>query len=135
MGAGSGYFGEASEVSPLPTPVKTVRVLLFVVAGFTLLLIVGALLAFGYTAELLGALAWDSWPGVVGFIVALKIKKPSRVKFWLIIVVAAFDILNALSWLGEGDPRGFTTMILPILILVFVLRRSSRQYFHRSRED
>lgn len=135
MGADRGYFGESSEGTSLPTPVKRVRMLLFVTAAITAIVIVGALLVGGFSAEILGALAWIAWPGVLGFVLALKIQKPSRVKFWLIIVAAAALILNAFSLLGEGDPRGITTLILPVLTLVFVLKESSRRYFHPAREQ
>lgn len=135
MGAGDGYFGEGTDAPSLPTQVKIVRVLLFLTAGCTLLFIAGALAAFGFSAEIAGHLLWLSWPGVVGVIVALKIKKPSRVTFWPIIVVAAFLILDSLGLLGQGEPRGLTTMIIPVLILVFVLHPASRRYFHRDREE
>ena len=35
----------------------------------------------------------------------------------------------------EGDPRGFTTLILPVLMLVLVLRQSARRYFHAIGQD
>lgn len=130
MGTGD-YFGAPSQAPALPTSVKTVRVLLYIVAGFTVLTTVGVLLAAGASPEIIGQLIWAAWPGVLGFIVALKLNTPSRLKFWLIIVAAAFLILGGLGNLGQGDPRGFTTLILPILILVFVLQRSARQYFFR----
>lgn len=95
MGADRGYFGESSEGTSLPTPVKRVRMLLFVTAAITAIVIVGALLVGGFSAE----------------------------------------ILNAFSLLGEGDPRGITTLILPVLTLVFVLKESSRRYFHSAREQ
>ena len=136
MGTGKGYFGEPTETSSLPAQVKTVRVLLYIAAGFTVLLIIGSLVGFGVTAELVGALVWNSWPGVVGFVVALKIRNPSRLKFWLIIVVAVMYVINSLGQLGTGDARGITTLILPVLILAFVLQRASRKYFfQRPAED
>jgi len=125
------YFGAPSQATTLPTAVKTVRVLLYIVAGFTVLTTIGVLLAAGASPEIIGRLIWAAWPGVLGFIVALKLTTPSRLKFWLIIVAAAFLILGSLSDLGHGDPRGFTTLILPILILIFVLQGSARRYFFR----
>lgn len=135
MGAGSGYFDDPSAPSSLPGPVKAVRVVLYIAAAFTALLVVAGIVAFGLTPELAGALVWESWEGVVAFIVALNLKKPSRVKFWLIIVIAAFYIVGAVASLGGGDPRGITGLILPILLLVFVLRRESRRYFFRRSEQ
>ncbi|HEY3685224.1 MAG TPA: hypothetical protein VGL93_19495 [Streptosporangiaceae bacterium] len=133
MGAGDGYLD--TEVS-MPTPVKTVRVLLYILAGFTVLLVVSALVYAGVTAELLGYLTWFAWPGIVGFVVALRLGHPGRVKFWLLVVVSAIDIVNSVSELGGGDPRGITSLILPVLILVFLLRRPSRTYFlHREKSE
>lgn len=133
MSKGDGYFAaDGDGAASMPTAVKTVRVLLYVLAGATVLVIAGVLMFAGVSAELLGYLTWVCWPGIVGFVVALRMNRPGRAKFWLIVVVAAFGILNALGSLGQGDPRGVTTLIIPILILVFVLRRASRTYFKRS---
>lgn len=129
MGAEAGYFEEPSGVVHLPASVRTVRVLMFITAGLTLVIIVTGLALYGVSPEVVGFLVWSSWPGVLEFVLALLIRRPSRVKFWLIVVAAAFSILSSLAALGEGDPRGFTSQILPIVILVFLLRRSSRAYF------
>jgi hypothetical protein len=135
MGKGDGYFGGGG-AAPMPTPVKTVRVLLYILAGFTVLLVVSALVYAGVTAELLGYLTWFSWPGIAGFVVALRLGRPGPVKFWLVVVISAVDIINALSRLGGGDPRGITSLVLPVLILVFLVRRSSRTYFlHREKRE
>jgi hypothetical protein len=135
MGARDGYFADGGTAqASMPPPVRTVRVLLYVLAGFTALFVIGALVYAGVTAELLGYLTWSAWPGVVGFVVALRLGHPGPVKFWLIIVVSAFGIVTSLGELG--DPRGITSLIIPILILVFVLRRVSRTYFlHHERHE
>lgn len=84
------------------------------------------------SAANIGALVWISWPGALGFVLAVQVKRPSRVRFWLIIVVAAVLAFGSLSELGQGDPGGVLALVLPLVILVFVLRRPSRDYFfHR----
>lgn len=130
MASGGGYFPDQGANADLPASVTTVRVVLFVAAGFTVLVVVAALLVVGAEPRFVGNLIWYAWPGVVGFFVAWKIGRPSRVKFWLIIVIAAVYLLESLAALGRGDPRGITTLIIPVLLLVFVLRKASRAYFH-----
>lgn len=133
MDTGGGYFSEQEARAELPSSVKTVRVVLFIAAGLTVFIVVGSLLVVGAAPRFVGNLIWYAWPGVLGFFVAWKIGRPSRVKFWLIIVIAAVYLLESLAALGHGSPRGITTLIIPILLLVFVLQKPSRTYFHRRR--
>lgn len=131
MGSGGGYFAEPEEDASLPSPVKVVRVVLFIAAGLTVLVVVAALLLSGASPRFVGSLIWYAWPGVLGFFVAWRIRRPSRVKFWLIIVIAVVYALEALAAMGQGSPRGVTTLIIPILLLVFVLQKASRTYFRK----
>lgn len=133
MGSGGGYFPDPAADAGLPSPVKVVRVVLFVAAGLTVLVVIAALLVAGAAPRFVGSLIWYAWPGIVGFFVAWKIRRPSRVKFWLIIVIAAVYVLESLAEMGQGSPRGVTTLIIPILLLIFVLQKASRTYFHRPR--
>ena len=133
MGSGGGYFPEADADTGLPSSVKVVRVVLFIAAGLTVLIVTAALIVAGAAPRFVGYLIWYAWPGVVGFFVALRIRRPSRVKFWLIIVIAAVYVLESLAAMGQGSPRGITTLIIPVLLLVFVLQKPSRAYFHRPR--
>jgi len=115
----------------LPTAVRVVRVLLYLGGVITVLSVIGLLTSDGFSAENIGQLIWIAWPGVLGLVIARKLPNGGRRWFWLIVVVAAFWLLGALAAIGEGDPRGVTTLILPIATLIAVTRRSSRDFFLR----
>lgn len=137
MSDGSGYLADApdDQVASLPNSVKVVQVLLYVAAGLTLLVIAGGLLTAGMSAPVFGALIWASWPGVLGLIVAVKIKRPSRLKFWLIVIASAVFVFGSLSELGTGDARGVITLVLPLLTFGAVLQHPSRHYFLSYRDE
>jgi len=125
----SGYFGEADATPALPASVRLVRLLLWLVVGLSVLLAVLTVATYGVSATLVGALLWNVWPAALSLIVALRIRKPSRLQFWLVIVTAGFLLWLSASLLGSGDARGVTTMALPLLLLVAVLWRTSRAHF------
>jgi hypothetical protein len=115
--------------APVPGQVKAVRILLFVVAGLTVLTLIGFLLSGQVSAESAGLVIWASLPGVIGLVVALRLARGGRVRFWVVVVVAALLVLGGLGALGRGDPRGITNLILPGVILFLVTRRPAREFF------
>jgi hypothetical protein len=115
----------------LPGPLRATRVLLFFGAAITALLVVSALLMAGASAELIGRLVWMSWPGAAAFVIALRLQRRGKGLFWATVVVSGFWILSALAALGQGNPRGFTQLAIPVAILVLVTRPASRDYLVR----
>jgi hypothetical protein len=113
----------------MPRPVRVARVLLFVGAGLTGLMVSAALLALGISAPLLGSLLWFAWPGVAALVIGLKLPGGGKRLYWATVVVSAFWILSALAALGGGDPRGLTQLILPVAVLVLITRRSAKDFF------
>jgi hypothetical protein len=112
----------------LPDSVRTLRVLLYVWAGLTLLITVGFLISQAVTAETLGAFIWTIWPGVAAVFIARGIRNGGRKRFWWTVVAGAFGILGALAAIGEGDPRGVTELILPVAVLITVTRPTARAF-------
>lgn len=126
---GGGYFAEPDGTTALPGSITCIHVLLYAVAGLSLLVTVSALAAYDASTALAGALLWNVLPAALGLIVALRIRKPGRVQFWAVVGSAAYLLWLSASLLGSGDPRGLTSMILPVLLLAAVLRRTSRDHF------
>jgi hypothetical protein len=116
---------------PMPGQVKAVRILLFVVAGLTVLTLIGFLSSGQVTAESTGLVIWATLPGVIGVVVAPRLARGGRVRFWVVLLVAALLILGGLGALGRGDPRGITNLVLPGVILFLVTRRPARDFFLR----
>ncbi|GLU50521.1 hypothetical protein Nans01_48720 [Nocardiopsis ansamitocini] len=104
------------------------RILLFVYAGLTALTVVGGLLIFPLSAETFGALLYLALPGVLALLFGLRMPKGRAGLFWGIVVLQAFLILTGIGRLGNGEIQGLTSIILPILVLVLVLRRESREH-------
>lgn len=130
----SGYLGSHdAPVNTMPGTAKAIRVLLFVAAGLTLLVVVGTFLYAGAasTAYTAGAALWVALPGIASLVLALLLRRGGRAIWACLLAVEILYILLALAGLGRGDPRGITNLLLPIVILVLLFQHSSRRYFRR----
>jgi hypothetical protein len=115
----------------VPVQVKAVRILLLVVAGFTVLTLIGFLTSQQVTASAAGVAVWASLPGAAALVVALRLPRGGRVRFWVVVAIAALLVLGGLGALGRGDPRGLTNLVLPGVILFLITRRPARDFFLR----
>lgn len=113
----------------MPNQVKTVRVLMFVVAGLTLLMTLAFLVTVGVTAAAIGAAVWFALPGVISFVLALRIPRGGTALRRGIIALEVFYVLLALSAIGQGDPRGVVNLVLPAVILVLLFRADAKNHF------
>jgi hypothetical protein len=125
----SGFLSDRAV--PMPGQVTAVRVLLFVLAGLTAVLVVAFLASQEVTAESVGRLLLVALPVAVGLVVAVRIPRGGRVPFWSIVAISGLLVLVALAKLGGGDPTGLTSLVLPGAILVLVTRRPARDFFLR----
>ncbi|MFJ1617058.1 Tox-REase-5 domain-containing protein [Streptomyces sp. NPDC088251] len=117
----------------LPRPLNTVRVLLLVLFGATVL---GALGLFGSAlavdamgAEVIGILLYASLPGVLGLLLARHVRTGGRRVWWGLVAVQVWLVLGGVANIGDGSAHGFTQLLLPVLILVFLTRSQSRAWF------
>ncbi|TDQ55399.1 hypothetical protein [Actinorugispora endophytica] len=110
----------------LPGSLKIVRGLLFTYTAITALTVLGGLLAFGVSPEVLGALAYLAIPGTIALVCALRTPRGGRGLLWGIVVLQVVLILLGIGRLGNGEPQGLTNLVLPALVLFFVLLRPSR---------
>jgi hypothetical protein len=105
-----------------------VRVLLYLGAAITVVTTIAAISVLGPSSEVVGALVWASWPGVVAFVIARGLPRGGRRLFWWTVAVCAFWVLGALAALGEADPRGFVQLLLPGAIVILLIRPASRAF-------
>jgi hypothetical protein len=113
----------------MPTPVKAMQVLMFVAAGITFVVTLAFLVAVGVTAASLGAAVWLVFPGALSLVLALRVPRGGVGLRRGIIALEIFYILLSLARLGQGDPRGVANMVFPIVILVLLFRRETKEHF------
>ncbi|MFC3998399.1 hypothetical protein ACFOVU_20910 [Nocardiopsis sediminis] len=112
----------------MPTELKTVRVLLFVISGIGLSLFAVAIVRTADQATLLIAYVAYVLQAVLTLILGFLLA-PGRA--WLIYAVpayAAVAMLATLTTILGGDFGALTQLILPALICYLTLRPGSRAY-------
>ncbi|MEU6504447.1 alpha/beta hydrolase [Streptomyces californicus] len=124
----------------MPRPVQAVLVLLHVLFVATL---VGAVRALSAASSvdavdgyLLGLLLYASLPGVVAFVLSLRVRH-GGVRVWYgLLAVQAWIVLGALAELGGGAGLdGVARLVMPVAVLVLLGRAESRQWFRSSPEQ
>ncbi len=122
----SSYDHETPTDRELPRSLAALRILLYVGGAIGILTTLGFLTAEGFSAENTGAAVWAVWPAVAAVFLARGLADGGRRQFWGIVVVGAVWVLIGLAELGRGEPRGLTSLVIPIAILVLVTRQSAR---------
>lgn len=116
-----------------PAPVRALRILLYVAAGLTVVVVLLGLLIEPLSGASIGAAVWAVWPGIAAFLLAGRLDRPSRRIYWLVVALGVVYVLLSLAAIGQGSPRGITNLILPTAILILVNRASSRAFLKQSR--
>ncbi|MBB4932250.1 peptidoglycan/LPS O-acetylase OafA/YrhL [Lipingzhangella halophila] len=126
------YDDDAELRGELPGPLRAARVLLFGIFGIRAITVAAGVVVSanqaGLTAEAAGAFTYLALPGVLALICGLRLRKGRRLFLGCVVALMVLMVLQALSTLGQGNPQGFTQLILPSIILVLVLLPSSRAY-------
>ncbi|MEV6161709.1 Tox-REase-5 domain-containing protein [Streptomyces sp. NPDC052052] len=123
----------SAERRRLPRPLNTVRVLLLVLFGATLLGALGltgsAFAVDAMGARVLGILLYASAPGVLGLLLARHVQTGGTRLWWGLIAVQVWLVLGGVANIGDGSAHGFTQVLLPVWILVLLTRPQSRAWF------
>ena len=135
---GGGYFGEDPATPSVPT--RILRVLLWAEAAITAAMAVAGLAAAvagpaGLDGPVVGGLAAMAWPGVVACWVALRIGRPSRAMFAWLLAGSAWQLTLAVAELPGGDPRGATSLLLPLVVTILLCTRPVRTHLRASGTD
>lgn len=107
------------------------RVLLYVVAGLTFVMLIGVIPLSDSGEEVGQRAGLPFLLGLAGGVLALFIKPRRQGVRIGIIVVQALWLFVAVGRLVQGDPTGLVTMVLPIVVLVLVNAKPSRAFFRR----
>lgn len=126
----------------LPRALGAARILLHVLFGATVLgglgLFGSALAADAMGGVVIGLALYGAAPGVLGWMLSRRAWTGGRGVWGGLIAVQAWLILGGLANIANGSVHGFTQVFLPVLILVFLTRTQSREWFRlppRARED
>ncbi|MFD5740528.1 Tox-REase-5 domain-containing protein [Streptomyces massasporeus] len=98
-----------------------------VLGGIGLLLTAASLDA--VDIRLLGQVAFAAAPGTIGWVLARRSWSGGVLVWRGLLALQAWLIVAALGNVRDGSGRGFTQLFLPILIVVFLTRRESREWF------
>ncbi|NGN70453.1 hypothetical protein G5C51_42065 [Streptomyces sp. A7024] len=104
--------------------------MMFTQAGLAVLLCFAVLLiADDFSGELVGHLTYELIKPALGLLLCRKMWHRGLWNRRLVIILQAFWILSALGTMGNGDPKGVTQLILPILAIVFITRPGVKDWF------
>jgi Flp pilus assembly pilin Flp len=78
---------------------------------------------------LLGQVAFAAAPGTIGWVLARRSWTGGMWVWRGLLALQSWLIIAALGNVGDGSGRGFTQLFLPILIVVFLTHRESRDWF------
>ncbi|GLY13843.1 hypothetical protein LWF15_02120 [Kineosporia rhizophila] len=121
-------YGAPSVRPEMPRPLKAARILLVIGGVISVVSAIAVIAVLGADAEVLGQVTWSVWPGVAALVLARGLPRGGRKHYLWTLVVGGVWIFMGLGNAGQGDPRGFTSIIIPIVILVLVTRPASRDY-------
>jgi hypothetical protein len=112
-----------------PRAVRATRVLLYLMAGFAVLLLAALAIA-GFTPGEMGAVAGvPLLLGVIGVVLARRIAPGRRgVRIWTIGLHVLW-VLISIGGIGQGDPTSIVMLIFSIAVLVLINTRSARSFF------
>ncbi len=117
----------------LPRAMRVARVLIHVLFGATVVgglgLFGSALAADALEAGLLGVLLYGAAPGVAAWVLSRR-AWTGGVGLWFgLVATQVWLVLGALANVGDGYMHGFTELFLPLLVLWFLTRPESREWF------
>ncbi|GAA1427939.1 hypothetical protein GCM10009601_40050 [Streptomyces thermospinosisporus] len=130
----SGSSGAFGRRSALPRPLLFALVLVHTLFAVTVLGGIGLLLtASSYDAvdgNLLAQIAYAAAPGTLGWWLARRTRRNGGPRAWAaLLAVQGWLIFGAISNIADGSTRGAMQLLLPILIVYFLTRRESRDWY------
>ncbi|AQU66956.1 Tox-REase-5 domain-containing protein [Streptomyces niveus] len=116
----------------MPQLLHVARWLIHALFGFTVLggigLLLSAAAADAADAELIGLTVWAAAPGTVGWLLSRRLWTGGVREWRALIAVQVWLVLGGISNITEGSFQGFTQLVLPVLILVFLWHPESREW-------
>ncbi|MFD3520972.1 Tox-REase-5 domain-containing protein [Streptomyces sp. NPDC058653] len=116
----------------MPQLLSVARWLIHALFGFTVLGGIGLLLsaadADAVDAGLVGLVAWAAAPGTAGWLLSRRLWTGGVWEWRALLAVQTWLVAGGISNLTEGSFQGFTQLVLPVLVLIFLCRPESREW-------
>ncbi|MFJ5560002.1 Tox-REase-5 domain-containing protein [Streptomyces sp. NPDC093250] len=123
----------------MPRPLSRALLLVHALAGLTALGGLGLLLTAAsldaVDGTLLAQVAHAAAPGVLGWWLARRTWRGGARVWAGLIAVQAWLVLGSVSNLADGSARGFTQLLLPLLVLFLLTRPESRDWYRLAAPD
>ncbi|MFI8004679.1 hypothetical protein [Streptomyces sp. NPDC086010] len=117
----------------MPQQLVVARWLVYVLFGATIVGGVGLLLAAAQVDALgglvLGTLLYAAAPGVAGWVLARRAWTGGKGVRRGLVAVQVWLVLGALANVRDGSLQGLTQLMLPVVILVFLCTKDTREWF------
>lgn len=124
-----GYWG-APPGATTPTALKAARVLMYILGGLSCVLAVSLVIVYGTSGPVMSGAIYQAVPGIASIWLAIYLRAGKKGVWWGAIALQAVWLFFALGRLGNGDPSGLIGLIIPVVTLVLLLRRSTRDHVH-----
>ncbi|MCT7351216.1 hypothetical protein N4P33_03400 [Streptomyces sp. 15-116A] len=126
--------GSSGRRAAAPRPLSLALILVHLLFAVTVIGGLGLLLtASSYDAvdgAVLALVAYAAAPGTLGWWLARRTRQGGGQRTWAaLIAVQAWLILGSISNLADGSARGATQLLLPALIVYFLTRRETRDWY------
>lgn len=101
---------------------------MYVLGGLSCVLAISLVIVYGTSGPVLSGAVYQVVPGVASVWLAIYLRAGRKGVWWGAIALQAVWLFFALGRLGNGDPSGLIGLIIPVVTLVLLLRRSARDY-------
>lgn len=114
--------------APLPAALRGARALMLLLAAGTAVTVLAYLAAVELSGAAVGQSLWVCLPAVIAARVALRLRTGRTTLLRWGLGACGLWVLAALAAVVEGDPRGLTQLLVPVLVLVLLLQPTSRDH-------
>ena len=119
------YWGTSS--ASTPTSIRAARVLMYVLGGLSCVLAVSLVIVYGTSGPVFSGAFVQLVPGLASIWLAIYLRPGRKGVWWSAIALQAVWLFFALGRLGNGDPSGIIGLIIPVVTLILLTRRSARE--------
>lgn len=120
------YWGTPSTTRP--ASVRAARVLMYVLGGLSCVLAISLVIVYGTSGPVFSEAFYQVVPGIASIWLAIYLRSGRKGVWWGAVAMQAVWLFFAFGRLGNGDPSGLIGLIIPVVTLVLLLRRSARDY-------
>lgn len=120
------YWGTPS--TSTPTSIRAAQVLMYVLGGLSIVLAITLVIVYGTGGPVFSAAFVQIVPGIASVWLAIYLRPGRKGVWWGAIGLQAIWLFFAIGRLGNGDASGVIGLIIPVVTLVLLIRRSAREH-------